>query len=650
VPKVIDFGVAKATGQHLTERTLVTGFGAVVGTLEYMSPEQAQLDNLDIDSRSDVYSLGVLLYELLTGTTPLARNHLKKAALLEALRIIREQEPPRPSARLSTTEELPSIAANRGLEPRKLSGLVRGELDWIVMKCLEKDRTRRYETANGLARDVQRYLLDEPVEAWPPSAGYKLRKFARKNKRLLATITLVAVAVLAAIGALGWAIRDRSERQAEVVRERRARQEKIVKALEQAEEFLRQERWAECRATAENAAALLADAAESEALQKRLEQVRADRNMGVRLEEARLAGSADTLGKFGPARQAAELAAAFEAYGLPVLLLDPARAAERVAASNIRGPLLAGFTCWCNAMSAAAADKNTTAEADIRKVMEVLRRADHDPWRQQVYAALARDDWNEFLRLIRLPEAPRQPPEYLESLSRFLAERKDVPAALALLRRAYQIHPDDFWINETLGICLQDWVQPHRSGEAIGFFRAGVALRPQNAAAHFNLGEALREKAWRDNSVHDPQRLAEVEAEYRQALGIKKDYASAHYGLATIHWARERLDEAIAEFREAVRLQPDIYEAQYALGTLLCSRQHDYRGGAAAFQAAVRLKPDDAKAHFSLGVALERQGNYDQASAAYHRALELEPKNEEARARLAQLKRQRQQKTPETKP
>jgi serine/threonine protein kinase len=147
VVKVIDFGIAKAVGPAsggLTDRTLVTGLGAVVGTPEYMSPEQAELNNLDIDTRSDIYGLGVLLYELLTGTTPLTHRRVKEAALLEILRVIREEEPPRPSARLSTTLELPSIAAVRGVEPARLSRLVRGELDWIVMKALEKDRNRRY--------------------------------------------------------------------------------------------------------------------------------------------------------------------------------------------------------------------------------------------------------------------------------------------------------------------------------------------------------------------------------------------------------------------------------------------------------------------------------------------------------------------------
>ena len=218
VPKVIDFGVAKATGQTLTDKTLMTGFGAVLGTPEYMSPEQASLNNLDIDTRSDVYSLGVLLYELLTGTTPVDRKSLGQAALLEVLRIVREVEAPRPSDKLSTSDELPSISANRGTEPAKLSKLMKGELDWVLLKALEKDRTRRYGTANGLARDIQRHLADEVVEARPPSAGYRLKKFVKRHKGRVIAASLVVLALIAGMVGTSWqAIRaTQAERDAVV--------------------------------------------------------------------------------------------------------------------------------------------------------------------------------------------------------------------------------------------------------------------------------------------------------------------------------------------------------------------------------------------------------------------------------------------------
>ena len=218
VPKVIDFGVAKATGPRLTDQTLYTEFGAVVGTLEYMSPEQAELNQLDIDTRSDIYSLGVLLYELLTGSTPLEHRRIKGAVFLELLRLIREEESPRPSTRLSKTEELSSIAACRQVEPRRLSGLVRGELDWIVMKALEKDRNRRYETANGLAADLRRHLNDEPVQACPPTAAYRLGKFAKRYRLVFTTACAFAAVLIAASAISLW----------QAIRANRARAEAVV--------------------------------------------------------------------------------------------------------------------------------------------------------------------------------------------------------------------------------------------------------------------------------------------------------------------------------------------------------------------------------------------------------------------------------------
>jgi serine/threonine protein kinase len=227
VPRVIDFGVAKAMGQQLTERTLFTHFGQIIGTFEYMSPEQSRFNQLDVDTRSDIYSLGVLLYELLAGSTPIERERLQTAAFDQILHMISDEEPPQPSVRIGSSESLPSIAANRGTEPKRLTGVVRGDLDWVVMKALEKDRSRRYDTASSLARDIDHFLADEPVSARPPSATYRLQKFVRRNKLAFAAGIAIAAALIGGLGLSTWMYaKERAARERAV-----AAEEKSVKSL-----------------------------------------------------------------------------------------------------------------------------------------------------------------------------------------------------------------------------------------------------------------------------------------------------------------------------------------------------------------------------------------------------------------------------------
>jgi hypothetical protein len=235
LPMVIDFGIAKATSQKLTEKTLFTNYAQMIGTPAYMSPEQAEMSKLDVDTRTDIYSLGVLLYELLTGTTPFPAKELLSMGYGQIQRIIAEQEPLRPSTRLSTmaNEERTVVAKNRSMDASALGKIFRGDLDWIVMKCLEKDRARRYETANGLAADLKRHLNNEPVVARPPSTAYKLQKAWRRNKVVFTAVASVAAALVVGFTVSIWQA-VRASREAE--RATNAEQKAIEKvAVAQAE-------------------------------------------------------------------------------------------------------------------------------------------------------------------------------------------------------------------------------------------------------------------------------------------------------------------------------------------------------------------------------------------------------------------------------
>jgi len=233
--KVIDFGIAKATERSLTEQTMFTEIGQFIGTPAYMSPEQAESSGLDIDTRSDIYSLGVLLYELLTGVTPFDMQTLRNAAVDEVKRMIREEEPSKPSTRLSSLgKSIDEVARQRATEPKKLGTTLKGDLDWIVMKAMEKDRARRYESSNGLAQDIERYLANEPVTAGPPSATYRMRKFVRRNRVGVATATVIVLALAAGVvvasGGMLMAMQERDRADAAAQAEAAARVEAQLQA------------------------------------------------------------------------------------------------------------------------------------------------------------------------------------------------------------------------------------------------------------------------------------------------------------------------------------------------------------------------------------------------------------------------------------
>ena len=282
-PKIIDFGVAKAINQRLTEHTLKTRFAQMVGTPLYMSPEQAELSPLGVDTRSDIYSLGVLLYELLTGTTPFDKDRLHSASFDELRHIIREEEPPKPSTRVSTLvgELLTTVAELRRTEPRKLQQTVTADLDWIVMRCLEKDRNRRYASANDLAADLERYMHDEPVEARPPSVAYRFHKFVGRNRAKLVVLSCLMLAFVIMAGSIGWVVRSRIVQRAQLVQQ-------VEQALRTADDRQRVGDWRAARTAVESAKGLIDSSGEYTSLNQVVERHLAEIEMTVTIERIRL--------------------------------------------------------------------------------------------------------------------------------------------------------------------------------------------------------------------------------------------------------------------------------------------------------------------------------------------------------------------------
>jgi eukaryotic-like serine/threonine-protein kinase len=586
MPKVIDFGVAKATEQSLTERTLFTQYGTMLGTLEYMSPEQAEMSALGVDTRCDIYSLGVLLYELLTGNTPLSHKRVREAAYAEILRMIKEEEAQKPSTRLSDSgEALASISAHRHMEPAKLMKLLRGELDWIVMKTLEKDRNRRYQTANGLAADVQHYLSDERVQACPPSRSYRFRKFARRNKRALASLSVLSLAVLVVAGTLGWALRDREAHAQDAARERAARvmaiQVEINTALKEAERWQAQEKWQEAQSAAKRAEGLLA-AGGGDEVRVRVQQLRNDLDMVLRLEEIPLLAS-QQFGKWWDWETADRAyRKTFADYGIDVLSLPVDEAVARIRARpGVAVPLVVALDVWdfC---------QDPRVPAVRPALIAVVQAADPDQWRQKVRQAIQRRDSAALAALAASPELERQPAASVLVLARALLRTGGLVQAKQILSPAQRRHPDDFWLNTYLAKTLHQIGNSGRDDaasfydDAISFYRAALAIRPQSCGAHAGLGDALR--------------------------------------------MRGKEDEAIACYKTAVELDPRVVWSDGALGLAMLD-QRKLEGARFRDKNAIDLDPNNVDHDVELGIVLRKQGKLEEAIASYRKAIELDPRN-----------------------
>ena len=626
VVKVIDFGVAKAIGQHLTEKTIYTRFAQMIGTPLYMSPEQAEMSGLDIDTRSDIYSLGVLLYELLTGSTPFDRQRFGTAAFDEIRRIIREEEPPKPSTRLTSLgQTLPAVSARRRTEPKKLSAMVKGDLDWIVMKALEKDRGRRYETASAFAADVRRFLAEEPVEARPPSAWYRFGKLTRRNRAAIATAGLVAGALVLGTAVATW---------------------QAVRATHAATRAAR----AEILALAERDAAERARA-EAVAARKKAE------DFAERLSEAStLIGRAGTHareGRWGTAR--AEFARAQE--------LQPGL----VSIYASRGAMYQILGLW----DLAAADSQ-----------QVLTRAGGMPvwesadWYQHALLCLHAGDQEGYRDACR--QMLERYGDGANTLSTIETVRACVlapgapgdPAELVLRARQVTAVDKDAWRIYVEGLALYRAGEYRRAAERLETaladpaWKGRVIVYPGLALAYHRLGEAERARL----ALAEAEKIFEVAGEALSYLPLGMLPAPSwfdmveflqFYGEARrlltgspppesprLRAHRERALAALDEFDPSPLLdsaRAHARKAEWAAAAIDYGRlldllpvsiwpyeivaqvSNEVEARPEIFDALVGRRPDDARLWVARGRALARQKRWPEALAAYHRVMASRP-------------------------
>ena len=669
VVKVIDFGVAKALGYKLVDQTVYTGVNQWLGTPLYMSPEQAQHSSLDIDTRSDVYSLGVLLYELLTGTTPFRKEVLSSSGFEELRRLIHQQDPPRPSARLTTLSALArsTVADRRRIDPRRISDLVRGELDWIVMKALQKDRTLRYESASALAADVTRYLNREPVQARAPSVGYRLSKFVQRQKApLLAGFLVFAAAITVLAVALSghWESQRRVSAAVRAVMSSLASANTAIEArnLELAKQIL-----AAARARLEFAGSLRGElAGQIAVVQGEIERAQADvQNFADFVELARAAQQ--TLSRTEKQEGAIDARQALDCYGVIEQRdwtdsLQKSQLSEQqreqvvetayetlllLADSRVRSPVF----------------QNDTAAHEGLELLDVALRF-HQPtkalyWVRQELHRYLKDDEAADRDLAQFDATPARTAWDWYLPGHTAAWRGDLKAAIAAYEHALRIEPDHYNSLFFLGRRL---AADNRHAEALGYFAACIALRPDplsywsRALAHLELGHSAAAEAdfkWAlmhmtnplekarllcelGRALTDQYKLDEAIECYRKAIELEPKLAVAHQDLSAALMNQGKLDEAIECCRRAIELEPKYAVAHNNLGAGLLE-QGKLDEAIECCRKAIELEPKYAIAHLNLGTGLTRQKKLDEAIECYRMAIELDPKLAAAYSHLAWL-------------
>jgi serine/threonine protein kinase/Tfp pilus assembly protein PilF len=643
VVKVIDFGVAKAVGGRLTDMTVCTHHAQMVGTPLYMSPEQAGQSGLDVDTRSDIYSLGVLLYELLTGTTPFDPERLNQVGYDELRRIIREEEPPRPSNRISTLgRAAATVSTQRQSDPRRLSRLFRGDLDWIVMKALEKDRNRRYDTAGALAADVQRYLADEPVLACPPSAGYRFRKFARRNKGRLAVAVGAFLAVTAVAASIGWAVRDRAARAAEAERAEAVRRETVAVQVRDSLQTARvlcavnklaaaRQKLAEARvqlgpdraALGELAAEVEAGAAELDRYQQFLD----------RIDWAHEPETAPRVGTGPVTRRARAAALRLEALGVYAVLgrddwvtaleggLLGKEQVEHVRRTAYEALLWLVMDVDSRQIDHRSGGRLSRAAAAQQALVYLGKAATAHPPTRSFYVLRAgcRKDLGEGagveadLQLARKTPATMAIDHYVWGEAAFHA--KKLAKAVESFEEALRLDPTDYWSLQRLGLCLCDLGRgPEDFAAAARVFTGCILRRPEHAHPYFCRGIAHRK-------LGQPARAL---ADFSRAVELDPSLAHAWTNRGVVYLDLGQPAQAVTDCSRAVELDPSLAFAWYNRATVYRRLGQNDRA-LADYSRYIEREPKDPEAWHNRGAAHLDLGRPEEAVADLSRCLELAP-------------------------
>jgi serine/threonine protein kinase/Flp pilus assembly protein TadD len=560
---VTDFGLAQVQSD-----VRLTTTGGLVGTLRYMSPEQALAQRVVIDQRTDVYSLGATFYELLT-LQPIFTGNDRQ----ELLRQLAFDEPRR---------------------PRRLNRAIPTELETIVLKALEKKPQDRYTTARDFADDLHRYLEDRPIQARRPSWRQVATRWARRHRTVVWSVValLLMTTVLGGVAGLWW-VRTRASAEGEA----RA-------LLQEAQGLEQEEKWSEALNAVRHAQLLLTGIGADPNLRQQAQELGRDVEMARRLEEARLQMAVAKGRQFDAGRATGAFAEAFQWYGLDLENIDPREAAERISKCSIRTQLVVAMDEW--ALHIRMGEITTW-----QRFVAIARLADPDPLRNRLRDVLTTSDANALDEMIAAADSDELSPATALFMARLATKTALADRLLGTLRRVQQRHPDDFWVNEHLGHRL-GFSQPADPQGAIRYLSIAVALRPQSPGARYNLGMVLEENG----------QVSDAIAEYREACRLKMDYAEAHCGLGSALDRNGQPEQAMEEFRKAIDLNKEFALPHNRLGHCLADKG-EWKEALREFREAVRIDPKEHRYHYNLGLALRNLGQLDEALKEYHVAIDL---------------------------